>query len=56
MNRRNNPMYKPKTFIDGNKWCALYGDNLQVGSVGFGDTEEEAVEDYYSKWEREYEN
>lgn len=25
-------------FKDGNKWCALYGEDLQVGIAGFGDT------------------
>ncbi len=29
-------MYRPKIFIDGNQWCALYGDNLQDGVFGFG--------------------
>lgn len=23
--------------IDGNKWCALVGENLQEGAAGFGD-------------------
>ena len=25
-------------YKDGNQWCILYGDNLQVGIAGFGDT------------------
>jgi len=25
-------------YIDGDKWCVLYGDNLQVGISGFGDS------------------
>ena len=29
---------KPRLFKDGNAWCALYGDDLQVGIAGFGDT------------------
>lgn len=29
---------KPKLMIDGDKWCCLYGDNLQDGVAGFGDT------------------
>lgn len=27
---------KPRLFIDGNQWCALYGENLQSGVAGFG--------------------
>lgn len=29
---------KPTLSKDGNMWCALYGDNLQVGVAGFGET------------------
>ena len=28
---------------DGNKWCFLWGENLQVGVAGFGDTPLEAM-------------
>lgn len=28
---------------DGNQWCVLYGENLQVGIAGFGDTPYEAM-------------
>lgn len=28
--------------FDGNLWCALYGENLQEGITGWGDTREEA--------------
>ncbi len=31
--------------LDGNKWCALCGPNLQEGLSGFGDTPEEALMD-----------
>lgn len=31
-------LYRPKISIDGNQWCALYGENLQDGVAGFGDT------------------
>ena len=27
-----------KPYKDGNKWCFLYGDNIQEGIAGFGDT------------------
>ena len=31
-------LLRPRIFIDGNQWCALYGENLQDGVAGFGDT------------------
>jgi hypothetical protein len=43
-------LYRPKLFIDGNKWCALYGDNLQDGVAGFGDSPEKAMEDFNKNW------
>ena len=29
---------KPRLFKDGDMWCALHGDDLQVGIAGFGPT------------------
>lgn len=29
--------------LDGDKYCALWGNNLMEGVVGFGDTEQEAI-------------
>lgn len=43
-------LYKVKVHIDGNKWCALYGDNLQDGVAGFGDTPQEAMDDFDRNW------
>lgn len=34
---------KPKVSIDGNQWCVLYGENLQDGIAGFGDTLHKAI-------------
>ncbi len=46
-------LLRPKLFIDGNKWCALYGDNIQDGVCGFGDSPELAMinfnKNYYKK-------
>lgn len=39
-------LYRPKLSIDGNKWCALYGDNLQDGVCGFGDSPQAAMIDF----------
>lgn len=44
-------LYRPRLFIDGNQWCALYGENLQDGVAGFGDSPEKAVADFNRKWE-----
>lgn len=33
-----------KTFRDGNKWIALLGSDLQSGTAGSGNTEQEALE------------
>ncbi len=32
-----------EVFMDGNMWCALIGENLQVGLGGFGDSPAEAL-------------
>ena len=40
---RPSVLFRPSIFIDGNKWCALYGDNLQDGIAGFGDSLAEAM-------------
>ena len=41
---------RPKVFPDGNQWCALYGDNLQTGVCGFGDTPEKAAVAFDLAW------
>ncbi len=43
-------VYRPGLSIDGNKWCALYGDNLQDGVAGFGDSPAEAMTDFNKNW------
>lgn len=35
-------------YLDGNKWCALYGENLQEGLAGFGDSPIMAIQDLYN--------
>ena len=42
--------YRPSLSIDGNKWCALYGENLQDGLAGLGDSPNEAMQDFDRKW------
>jgi hypothetical protein len=43
-------LLKPKIMRVGNQWCALYGDDLQVGVAGFGDTPEKAAQDFDKNW------
>lgn len=44
---------RPRIFPDGNKWCCLYGSDLQVGVAGFGDTPEEACAAFDKAWSTE---
>ena len=41
---------KPKLSIDGNMWCALYGENLQDGVAGFGTSPDKAMRDFDTNW------
>ena len=47
---RPSVIFRPKVFMDGNQWCALYGDNLQDGVSGFGNSPAEAVYDFDKSW------
>lgn len=46
-------IYKPKLYIDGDKWCALYGDNVQDGVAGFGISPEKAMADFDFQFKRD---
>lgn len=37
-----------KPFKDGNQWCFLYGDNIQEGICGFGETIFKAAWNFYT--------
>lgn len=43
-------VYRPRLSIDGNAWCAMYGDNLQDGVAGFGASPGEAMMDFDANW------
>ena len=43
---------KPRIFIDGDKWCALYGENLQDGVAGFGESPALAMHDFNDNWHK----
>ena len=34
---------KPRLYIDGDKWCCLYGESIQSGVCGFGSTPYDAI-------------
>jgi hypothetical protein len=43
-------LLKPRIFIDQGHWCALYGENLQDGVAGFGDSPELASREFDKNW------
>lgn len=47
---RPSVLFRPSLSPDGNKWCALFGDDLVVGVAGFGDTPEEAMREFDRAW------
>lgn len=51
--QRPSVLYRPAVYPDGNKWCALYGTDLQEGVAGFGDTPAEAMADFDQHWLKE---
>ena len=46
-------LMRPTLMRDGTMWCALYGENLQEGVTGFGETPEKAMEAFDTAWEKE---
>jgi hypothetical protein len=46
-------VYRPKLQKDGNLWCALYGDDLMTGIVGFGKSPAKAMADFNKNWKQE---
>lgn len=47
---RPSAVFRPRLSVDGNQWCALYGDNLQDGVAGFGDSPADAMWDFDRNW------
>ena len=45
-------MLKPKIFIDGDKYCVLYGENIQEGICGFGESPYKAILDFNREWNK----
>ena len=44
--QRPSVLLRPKLHPDGNTWCALYGEDLQAGVAGFGETPKLAMIDF----------
>ena len=47
---RPSAVYRPALSIDGDQWCALYGENLQDGVAGFGTSPADAMWDFDKAW------
>ena len=43
-------LYRPRLSKDGDKWCALYGEDLMNGVAGFGDSPDEAYRAFDNAW------
>ena len=56
MNNRSHFLSRPSVMLglvpikDGNQWCVLYGEDLQVGIAGFGNSPQKAMEDFDKDW------
>lgn len=48
---RPSVLFRPRVFVDGNQWCALYGKNLQDGVSGFGDSPAAAMQNFDASWD-----
>lgn len=48
--QRPSAVYRPALKIDGDQWCALYGDNLQDGVCGFGSSPSIAMRAFDVAW------
>ncbi len=47
---RPSVVWKPKLYHDGDQWCALLGENIQEGVVGFGESPETAMWAFDNAW------
>lgn len=43
-------LFRPKLSLDGNQWCALFGNNLHDGVAGFGDSPADAMYAFDKEW------
>lgn len=45
-------VFRPRLFIDGTQWCALYGEDIQSGVAGFGKSPGAAMFDFDVNWSK----
>lgn len=50
--QRASVLFRPRFFMDGNQWCALYGNNVQDGVAGFGNSPDAAARDFDVNWHK----
>ena len=50
--QRPSVVFKPVLAKDGDMWCALFGDNLQEGVAGFGETQAKAMYAFDTAWQQ----
>lgn len=50
---RPSAVYRPNISLDGNMYCALYGEDLMAGCAGFGETMEAAMADFDKNWHQQ---
>lgn len=43
-------MLRPKIYPDGDQWCVLLGEDLQMGVCAFGKTPDEASRNFDAEW------
>ena len=48
--QRPSVLFRPRVYPDGAAWCALYGDDIQEGVCGFGDSPAAATEAFDKAW------
>jgi hypothetical protein len=48
--QRPSVLFRPALSLDGHRWCALYGANLQDGVCGFGESPEQAMRAFDDAW------
>ena len=48
--QRPHVLMRPKLFPDGDRWCALYGADLQEGVAGFGESPDKAMVAFDAAW------
>jgi len=43
-------LLRPALYKDGDQWCALFGNDIQCGVCGFGDSPDKAYRAFDAAW------